>query len=82
VTSTGGPALIPASTGYERAVSIDHGDTMLRNQLFEDLDQLPPVQRLAVVCHSILPLFYQVLPAIPLHPNNLDSAGFSAENID
>ena len=29
------------------AVSIGHGDTMLRNQLFEGLDRLSPVERLA-----------------------------------
>src|SRR2546423_5002670 len=39
----------PSREGYElrRAVSIGHGDTMLRDQLLEDLDWFSPVQRLA-----------------------------------
>jgi hypothetical protein len=32
---------------YGWAVSIGHGDTMLRDQLFEGLDRLSPVERLA-----------------------------------
>jgi len=32
---------------YFWAVSTGHGDTMLRDQLLEDLDRLPPLQRLA-----------------------------------
>ncbi|MBV9029394.1 MAG: hypothetical protein JO364_03600, partial [Pseudonocardiales bacterium] len=40
------------------AVSIGHGDTMLRDQLFEGLDRLSPVERLAwsaiqFCCYSI-----------------------------
>jgi hypothetical protein len=34
-------ALIVTS-GYMRAVSIGHDDTMLRDQLIEDLDRFPP----------------------------------------
>jgi hypothetical protein len=30
----------------QSAVSTSHGDTLLRDQLFDDLDRLPPVQRL------------------------------------
>ncbi|MBV8541360.1 MAG: hypothetical protein JO364_05110, partial [Pseudonocardiales bacterium] len=42
----------------QAAVSIGHGDTMLRDQLFEGLDRLSPVERLAwsaiqFCCYSI-----------------------------